>query len=328
MSTSSGFDEVTSVLATWRLPAPTTVSTPLTGVTHETLLLETTAGAYALRTYRYTDRAPIEHEHAVILHARGQGAAAIAPLPLPAGETILERGGRYHALYPRARGMQLRRDDLGIAEAALMGQCLAEVHQALRSFPGESAPRRSNSISQEQTLADITMLEQSIRARPTLDQVDHWALARLAGRRAWLVEAATVTLPDLAELEHQVLHGDYQESNLFFEGGQVSAVIDWDHSHVAPREWEIVRALDLVFKLQPRPARAFLCAYQQRLPVALSDLDLMARWYSAVRAHDLWLFKAVYLEGNERARRFIYPGAFVPFGERWASSRAAPEWAD
>jgi len=316
------------VLAAWRLPAPTTVSTPPTGVTHETLLLETAAGAYALRTYRYTDRAPIEHEHAVILHARSQGAPAIAPLPLPTGEAILERGGRYHSLYPRARGMQLRRDDLGTAEAALMGHCLAEVHQALRSFPVERAPRRSTSINLEQTLADITMLEQSIRARPTLDQVDHWALARLAGRRARIVEAATIALPSLVEMEHQVLHGDYQESNLFFEHGRVSAIIDWDHSHIAPREWEIVRSLDLVFKLQPRLSHAFLAAYQQRLPVALSDLDLMARWYSVVRAHDLWLFKAVYLEGNERARGFIYPGAFVPFSERWASLCAAPEWAD
>ncbi len=33
-------------------------------------------------------------------------------------------------------------------------------------------------------------------------------------------------------------------------------------------------------------------------------------------ARFLWLFKAVCLEGNERAAGFIYPGAFVPFGER------------
>ena len=36
-----------------------------------------------------------------------------------------------------------------------------------------------------------------------------------------------------------------------------------------------------------------------------------------MRAHDLWVYEAYYLEGNERVRDYIQPGRFVPFAEEW-----------
>lgn len=57
-------------------------------------------------------------------------------------------------------------------------------------------------------------------------------------------------MEDLSSLEQQVIHGDYQEINLFFEDGKVSAVIDWDQSYVAPRASEVVQTLHYVCKLE------------------------------------------------------------------------------
>jgi hypothetical protein len=35
------------------------------------------------------------------------------------------------------------------------------------------------------------------------------------------------------------------------------------------------------------------------------------------RAHILWFYETLYREGNERVRRFLRPGGFVPFEVRW-----------
>ena len=46
-------------------------------------------------------------------------------------------------------------------------------------------------------------------------------------------------------------------------------------------------------------------------------LDIAAAAYSLMRAHDLWVYEAYYLAGNERVRGYIQPGSFVPFAEEW-----------
>jgi Ser/Thr protein kinase RdoA (MazF antagonist) len=60
-------------------------------------------------------------------------------------------------------------------------------------------------------------------------------LRRLLERRDWLRSSSAPRLPDLSHLGCQVLHGDYQDANLFFRGHEVSAIIDWDQSYATPR---------------------------------------------------------------------------------------------
>ena len=40
-----------------------------------------------------------------------------------------------------------------------------------------------------------------------------------------------------------------------------------------------------------------------------------------MRAHDLWIYEAIYLAGDDRPRRFVSPGPFVLLIERWAAVR-------
>ncbi|MDP9371979.1 MAG: phosphotransferase [Chloroflexota bacterium] len=313
------------VLDAWGMGAVLSSTTPDSGTLNRTLLLATTTGEYVLWGYRFRDREPVEREHAVIAHAQARGVPAVGPLPLPSGGTILERDGRFYALFPRASGHQIRRRDLGTREAAAMGACLAALHRALRDFPAERLPRRQFTPDRDATLAGIARLEEAIRRRGGGDATDAAALVRLADRRAWFEQGPADAPVDLTPLEHQAVHGDYQEANLFFEGGRVSAVIDWERVCVIPRAWEVVRTLDLAFAFAPDPCRGFLAAYRTGLPLPLPDLDLAAEHYGLMRKHGLWLYEALYLEGNERVRPLIHPGGFVPIAERWARLRPALE---
>lgn len=310
--------DVAELLKAWT-PFPLLSSTtPDTGTIHQTRLLKTARGDYALRIYRYIDREPIEREHALIAYMRKQDIPAVAPLPLPGGETLLERDGGFYALFPFAVGHQVSRHELTTKIAAAMGTFLSEVHRALRHYPQEYVRRRTLTVAPTDTLAKIERIEATIHSRSPLDEMDQHVIVRLIEKRQQLAHTSSHAR-DLSQLEHQVIHGDYQETNLFFEDGKVSAIIDWDQAYVAPRAWEVVRTLHLALKLDAQLCQAFLDAYRTGIPLPLTDLDLAATVYAEKRTHDLWAYEAIYLEGNDRVRQFLHPGNNPPpLAERWA----------
>lgn len=312
-----------TLLAHWNLGPLLEARTPASGTVNRTILLDTATGRYALRAYRHRDRAPVAREHAVIAHVRPRGLPAVSPIPLPDGETILARDGRFYALFPRAEGHQVARGQLGTGESAAMGTFLASLQRALRDYPSEEAVRRTYTFDRATTLGRLARLEAVIRERDGADPTDTVALARLAGQRAWLNGQPATFAVGHEILGEQVIHGDYQESNLFFAAGRVCAVIDWDQTYLGSRAWEIVRTLHLAFGFAPALCRAFLSAYRTDSPLAVSDLDRAAEVYSVMRAHDFWVYEEYYLAGNERVRQFITPATFVPLTENWARLRPA-----
>ena len=306
------------ILSAWCIGAVHSISTPETGTINRTLLVDAVGGSYVLRAYRHAERAPVEREHAVIAHVRAHGLPAVAPIALPSGATILDREGRFYALFPRAPGQQLARGQLTKGDFAAMGAFLARTHQALRDVPPEYAARRDFAIERAATLAAIGQIEATIAAWPARDALDHVIQLQLAGRRAWIEQSPLGTLPDLSAIEQQLIHGDYQETNLFFRDGRVVAIIDWDQTYIAAREWEIARALHLACTFDLEPCRAFVAGYRAHAPLDPAALDLAATGYALMRAHDLWLYQAIYIEGNQRVRKFVSPSPFVPLVERWA----------
>ncbi|MDQ2800488.1 MAG: phosphotransferase, partial [Armatimonadota bacterium] len=295
-------------------------SVPMTGTVNRTVLAQTENGAYAFRSYLRPDRARVEWEHKIIARADTGGIPVCRPLPLPDGGTFVERGGHFYALFPLATGQQISRDNLGMSEVAAAGRCLARIHRRLADFPAEQARPKLLAFDTAETLALIPRLEAAIRAQETLTELDQAALLQLAGRRQWLEQATgddALMRLRLAGLPQQVVHGDFQETNLFFAGNEVSAVIDWDQSGLAARAWEVMRALDLMLRLAPEPCRVFLSAYRNVYALPDEELDEAAACYGVLADRNLWVYEAVYLDGNERVRQFLAPDGFVPFSTRW-----------
>ena len=53
-----------------------------------------------------------------------------------------------------------------------------------------------------------------------------------------------------------------------------------------------------------------------------AELDLAATYYGWFRAHDLWLYEAIYQQGNDRVRVFVESDGFAQLIDRWAALRA------
>ncbi len=333
-----------AIFRAWELGEALTARAPELGAIHRTLLLTTTTGPYVIRGYRHRDRAPVEREHALITYARVHEIPAPAPIPLPDGASILTHGGTHYALFPFATGIQTPRASLNLRGAATMGAFLARLHRALEDFPPDATRRRSLAVSTVESLDEAVALHTTMRDHGLRDAVDKRAFARLLSQRRWLERQtarsqanADAALRALLALPQQLIHGDYQDSNLFFRDDTqraISAMLDWDPAYFAPRVWEVIRTLDLVFALEPTRSQAFVAAYRtayrqgRRIsawrdvdPLPLADLDLAAAVYSWTRAHGFWIYWEVYAEGNDRCRRFIGPARFVPFANRWQSMR-------
>lgn len=314
---------VEHILQEWKLGTMLSEAVPNTGSVNQTILATTTTGKYVLRGYRHGDRGPVEREHAVISHVRQLDLPAVSPLPLPDGETILESNGRYYAVFPWATGDQVNKRDLDATKAAAMGCFLARTHRALQQIPPEYGKRRSFNVDRDVTLARMDRLDTVIHDREGRDPLDARVSDRLQGQRSWLNALPATAEVDFGALPKQVIHGDYQETNLFFDHERVSAIIDWDQTYIAPRSWEVLRALHLSLRFDPTLCSCFLDSYRAELPLPMGDLDLMSASYDVKVSHDLWVYESLYVGGNQRVRAFIEPGEFVPIAAQW--ERIRPE---
>lgn len=305
----------------WNLGSPRCIALPSTGAVNRTLLIECDAGSFALRISQ-RGRARVEWEHTAIRFAASNGIPVCVPAPLPSGGSIVALRDSLYGLFPTATGAQVARNDLGIPHAASAGACLARIHRAFRSFPGERARRKNLHSDVDTAIFVIPFIKAEIRTRTALSEIDQWALAQLDGRRQWLLShrhLAAEIPARLAALPRTVLHGDFQETNLFFNGTfAVTAVIDWDQSGSAARAWDVVRALDLMFALERDRSSAFLEAYRTIEALPYEELAEAAVCYGVLSAANLWVYETIYMQNDERAKQFILPGEFTAFEERWS----------
>jgi Ser/Thr protein kinase RdoA (MazF antagonist) len=81
--------------------------------------------------YRRPDAELAKREHALIVHADAAGLPVLPPLMARHGSSVVENAGSLAALYPAARGRQLRGAELGEVEARAAGKLLGDLHRAL-----------------------------------------------------------------------------------------------------------------------------------------------------------------------------------------------------
>ncbi|MBC8161565.1 MAG: phosphotransferase, partial [Roseiflexaceae bacterium] len=287
--------------AAWQLGDIHAITPIPVGALNRSFVIDAASGRYVLRGYRYTERSPIEHEHDLIAFAHQRGVPTLMPVALPSGETLAVCDGLFYALFPFASGEQRVRGMLGAADAAAMGRCVGKIHQALRDFPHDRARQLKLQVSNAATTAMMDCIQQAINIHATGGDDEANTIEIMQGMRAY-IERTPPPDQSIDTLPHQMLHGDYHERNIFFDQGEVSAVIDWEQALFAPRGWELLRTLVFVWDLALAESVAFLEAYQQVYPLPLTELDLAARWFAWSRGHNLWVYQAVYLEGNQRAR--------------------------
>jgi homoserine kinase type II len=230
----------------WRLSGPGSFRPSLQGINNLTQIVETPAGNYILRTYD-SDR-PLEHigyELNVLreLHQRNLPFHIPAPLPTVTGELFAIFSGRMITLTPWLPGRPPQGDNLEQAQAA--GRALAELVKALAD------------VQLESTLAVVPFpLSGDFEAWGKIDTASvHSILGALPlpkeeqGQIRALVERMQAAAPSLYRtLPVQIIHRDYDQSNILMEGNSVTGILDFEFC--GPD----LRILDLAYALSQWPA--------------------------------------------------------------------------
>jgi Ser/Thr protein kinase RdoA (MazF antagonist) len=302
---------IAAVAAEFELGPIEDIARPPTGTMNETYLVRAGGRRVVLRRHRRTDRSLVEREHEIMAHARERGIPIPSALRTRSGNRIVQYDGKWHSVFTWAPGIQVTAVDAGRAQS--MGMMLARIHDALADFPVEPIVRPVPTID------GTLQLMQRIRAAiPSDTEEDRAAIAYLDSQADAVRQA--IPPPDPAEPQ-QLVHGDYQHTNLFFDGDSVVAVIDWDKAESRCPTQEIVRALDLSLHMDPALCRPFVEGYRQIRPLDPQTLDSAAAIYDFETRHGLWVHDLVYLHNDDRVRQFLERPPFIPYSDRWQKVR-------
>ncbi len=315
-------DTVLDVLSAWSVDSVIDISLDPIGTINQTWIVTADSGRYAVRLRRGRDGDRLKRECGLIAYAVSKGIAALEPISTVSGECFEGNDSGLWTLTSFAPGFQNDRESMSSAQDRGMGRCLARLLRGLSDCPRRLAKPQSFAVDVSRTLLEFNRCEDLIRAQDNQTRDETYALDRLNGRRRWIETHPEETTSGLTDLPQQVIHGDYQEKNVFFDdNGDVVALIDWEKACLAPSEWEIIRTLDLVMQFDVERGKTFVEGYQEEAPLDLDTLDRAAWAYGVMRTHDLWLFREIYERGHDRVRRFLSPGPFRPIYDRWAPLR-------
>jgi homoserine kinase type II len=215
----------------------------------------------------------------------GQRIACPQPIKRADGALFGEVAGRPAAMVSFLHGKSRMR--LEVPHCASMGGTIASLHQAVQGF----SQRRANTLSLEGWQTLFAKIETRI------DEIQGGLRQLVAHELGYLQEH----WPTVEALPRGIVHADLFPDNVFFEGDDVSGVIDFYFA------CEDAFAYDLIITMNAwcfeksgefnrTKARAMMQHYQQRRPLSDAEkkaLPLLARGaalrFFLTRAHD-WLF--------------------------------------
>jgi homoserine kinase type II len=223
------YDEL---LDQWDLPRPRKLVRTAFGMSNESYLVDSAAGAHVLRVYAAKPLQGIRFEHEILRRLVEAELPFRLPQPLPTkrGDTIAldVDTARHCALFPRIPGETL--DDGDTVAVARAAEAFARLDLALADI--------------ERTDLPAPLFTGDLRAmHPAV--TDLAALDELIGRpgREMVERAAESAGPIYASLPTQLIHGDFSFGNVLVVSRRVRGIVDFEYSG------RDVRARELAFGL-------------------------------------------------------------------------------
>jgi Ser/Thr protein kinase RdoA (MazF antagonist) len=226
------YDEL---LDQWDLPRPRELVRTAFGMSNESYLVNSGAGAHVLRVYVAKPLQAIRFEHEVLRRLIEADLPFRVPQPLPTkrGDTIaldLDTA-RHCALFPRIPGETL--DDGDTAAVARAAEAFARLDVALAGIERTdlAAPIFTGDLrAMHPAVTDLDDLDE-VMSRPGVEMVER--VAESAG-------------PIYASLPMQLIHGDFSFGNVLVRSGRVRGIVDFEHSGRDVRAMELAAGLSSV----------------------------------------------------------------------------------
>lgn len=258
-------------------------------------------GVFAVKQILDIDATAAHRQHTATRALAAKGHPVPAPLTTTAGDTLLEHDGQIYAVAGWARGRHREGLELSPAEARELGAVLADLHAELAQvMPGVPEMMREP-VTEPATTKDKIDRYTAAASWPDRDEMDEFVLDRLRQRRQLLAQVGHLRPDDDVDVGPcGWVHGDFQNLNVLYDDGQVSAVLDWDRLKPRPAAAEVVRSATLWFGfgdargLDLARVDAFAAGYRSRRKLSDEALaDAVHRlWWE--RVCDTWQLRRRY----------------------------------
>ena len=278
--------------------------------------LETASATYFLKQYRYTKRQFVSAVHEAKFFFATAQVPVILPLMDQQGATFFTYEDNYYSLFPFIKGQHLRRGAFSLRALASAANMLAHIHRVGRQV---TIPHIRKTETTRNYPAFVETAQQMLSKIPQHEQTRFDQLATACIQlKLRLGEQQQAEFGAIALASDHLIHGDYQDANLFFDQDeQVSHVFDWEKAEIAPRGLELVRAIEFICLSNPHDykavftddtyakARHFLQSYHQLYPITRREFAAAAKVRYLHKIVSLWVEADHYLENGRRVDLFL-----------------------
>jgi homoserine kinase type II len=300
----------------YEIPVIHGVTPVAAGFLSQNYVLHTGAERYFLKQYRFTERRRVAAAHEAKFYFAAANVPVILPLHTRNGERYFAFGERFYSLFPYVGGRHLPRGLFSPAALDSMAATLARIHRAGRHarLPSVGVSHAQKNYAHFVETARQILDKIPQRQRTAFDELAE-AFIQLKLRLAAQNQSA---LAAIALASDHLVHGDYQDANLFFDQRErVSHVFDWEKTAIAPRGLELVRAIEFICFSNPDDytavfsaenfagARRFLQQYHEIYPITRAEFAAVSHVRYLHKLCSLWVESDHYLAGNQRVDLFL-----------------------
>lgn len=291
---------VPDLLSAWPIGGPWTVQPMVTGGNNLSYPVAAPGGQYVLRIYQNTaDPERVRYEHALLtrLERAGLPFSVSPPIPTRAGATLLPVAAdgeqQLAALFPLIPGQHPY--DATLAQRRVCGATLAALDRVLG---GVTIPAPRGVLPPFGQLSEIHPAVPDPLEIPGLLPLEREERAQVAR----IVGDLIATAPALySSLPRQIVHRDFDASNILMEGDRVTGVLDFEFAGPDLRALDLARSLSQ-FTISPWSSPegwswviAFVTGYRTRIELTSDEINALPDMMRLCRAMSL-----VHREGRRR----------------------------
>lgn len=297
--TALGEPELKGLAAAFELGTVQGWKTIAAGTINTNLALETQRGRFFIRLNEGKAEADVAWEARLVTALAAAGVPAPPPLLARDGRPYAECLRKWASAFPWRPGHHLAADQITPAIAATAGAALAQLHVAGLALP---AAWHRGSIYDHDHLE--TRFDRCAR-------VDDKALTHAFAIIREELAIAKASLAIRKAATHGIIHGDLFRDNVLWQGGQLSAILDFEQASGGSLAYDLAVAINdwcWTGKPEIELASALVAGYQRVRPLTAADLAALpielrasATRFTLTRITDVYLARVLNPEKDFRA---------------------------
>jgi Ser/Thr protein kinase RdoA (MazF antagonist) len=297
-------EDILSVLVNYRIGKLQSVSNARGGMTNDNWFIRTSTGRYFLRRRNsiYTSDS-IDFELGLIEYLVAAGFPTAPLMRTRSGGLRVEAFSRHWELYKYIPGERF--DVANPAQISSAAGLLAGFHMAASGYRGDEGIARGRGINFNKALHFIDIFEEELMAMKSAFGAPGKLLApHLIGffrRQSWLVLKGIMPL---SSLPLEIVHGDFQPSNVLFHGDRAASLVDFGDAGLSHRAYDVAKAVLRFSTLLPdyygqsdmnsfmdlERAGLFVSAYQSKLPLSDPEITAIPALLRGIYLYDVGFF--------------------------------------